>query len=387
MHDGRRGAASIVDVARRAGVSPKTVSRVVNGDAHVSERTLRRVRQAIQELGYVRNVSAARLRAKRSFEVALVYYRGFPLFGWVGDIISSAVRAATTRGYEVITHPSDLPGQQSKEQLLKLVDERRVEGLIFLPPFGGFDEITDALAHGTAPYVAIQPPNSDVPWPSVSHEYRKCAAEMTHYLIDMGHRRIGFIQGSPSIPSTFERLAGYRAALQERGIAYDPALVRSGEFNFETGVVFGRQLLTMKQRPTAIFGCNDEIAAGVIQAAYRIGLRMPDDLSVAGYDDADWARMLTPALTTISQSAAQTALEATELLLNLIGGNQEETADLPVRRQLPGKLLVRESTGPAPLEPNDGMPTVSDKKAQPRRGHKGRKPGCGAGTPAETVTS
>jgi len=275
--------------------------------------------------------------------IAAAYSKGPSTGTWYLDVLQSAVTKATEFGYELVLHPCYLMLPEEQQRTLRLVEQGTVDGLLLLPPYGGRSRFTDLLVRQAVPFVQIEPPSLDARSVSISVTNKQGAIDMTEYLISIGHRSIGFIKGGSFTRVTEERFAGYREALERHGISFDPALVLQGDFGFESGIVNARLLLKQQPRPTAIFASNDEMAAGALQAAYQSGLSVPDDVSVAGYEDYSWARRLSPPLTTVHGQITETVTMATELLIRLIDG---ETIPEPLYREVATSLVVRESTGP-----------------------------------------
>ena len=337
---------TIQDVAAKAGVSKKTVSRVINGESYVTEATARKVEAAIADLGYVPNVSARRLASKRSHVLTLVYQAEEPP-GWLTHVIQGIVQAAAAHGFEVVIHPCDTGAEASQRSLQALVLRGGTDGLILLPPFGSLSDFNLALHESGLPMASIEPSDPNLPWPAASITNHAGAREMTAYLVGLGHTRIGFILGPADYRGSWERLEGYRAALAEAGVAEEPALIVQGNYTFESGLEQGRVLLAMAQRPSAIFASNDEMAAGVIQAAYEHGVRVPDELSVVGFDDSTLACRLSPPLTTIRQPTVELAARVTEALIRRINGGGAEEG----RVEMATSLVVRGSAAPRGLAP------------------------------------
>lgn len=337
---------TIQDVADRAGVSKKTVSRVINGESYVTEGTLRKVQAAIADLGYVPNVSARRLASKRSYVLALVYQAEEPP-GWLTHVIQGIVQTAAAHGYEVVIHPCEPDEDSAQRSLQALVTRGGTDGLILLPPFGSKNPFNLQLHESGLPMASIEPSDPNLPWPAATITNVQGAREMTAYLLSLGHSRIGFILGAADYSGSWERLDGFKAALEDAGIPVQDDLVVQGDYHFESGLAQGRALLAATPRPTAIFASNDEMAAGVIQAAGEMGLRVPEDLSVVGFDDSTLACRLTPPLTTIRQPTVELASRVTEALIHRINGEEDDGG----RIEMKTNLVIRKSAAPRGLAP------------------------------------
>jgi LacI family transcriptional regulator len=331
---------TIQDVAIAAGVSKKTVSRVINGEDYVTECTAEKVQAAIAKLGYVPNVSARRLASKRAYVLTLVYQAEEPP-GWLTHVIQGIVQTAAKHGFEVVIHPCEVEQAASQRSLEALVMRGGTDGLILLPPFGSKTDFNVGLHDSGIPLASIEPSDPDLPWPVATITNRQGAQDMTEHLLSLGHRRIGFILGPEDYSGSWERLDGFKAALAAASLAVVEELVVSGDYTFESGVTQGRVLLARPTLPTAIFASNDEMAAGVIQAAYELGLRVPDDISVVGFDDSTLACRLSPPLTTIRQPTVELATRVTAALIRQINGDDEEDGE--ARIEMTTSLVVRDS--------------------------------------------
>ncbi len=329
---------TIQDVAKAAGVSKKTVSRVINGEDYVTEKTAERVQQAIASLGYVPNVSARRLASNRSYVLTLVYQAEEPP-GWLTHVIQGIVQTAATHGYEVVIHPCEAEEKASQQSLQALVMRGGTDGLVLLPPFGSKTAFNLRLFEEGMPMASIEPSDPDLPWPVATITNRQGAYDMAAYLLSLGHRRIGFILGPSDYSGSWERLDGFKAALAAEGVPHEEGLVVAGDYTFESGLAQGRILLAAPMLPSAIFASNDEMAAGVIQAAYELGLRVPDDISVVGFDDSALACRLSPPLTTIRQPTVELAAQLTEALIKRINGDEGEET----RIEMTTCLVIRDS--------------------------------------------
>ena len=304
--------ATIIDVAREAGVTFKTVSRVLNGETNVREQTRARVMTAVKTLDYRTNHNARNLRARQSRIICLLYAN--PSRNYVGEVHLGALQRCQTEGYSLITE--DLTANPGA--VLEQLREHRV------------------------PFVRIAPSETVAQGRDVAIDDAAAAKEMTAYLVGLGHRRIGFIRGPFTHAQAGFRFEGYRAGLEAAGIGYDPALVIEGDFTFDSGIAAAEKLLDLDSRPTAIFASNDDMAAGVIAACYRRRIQIPQELSVAGFDDTPLASTISPSLTTIYQPSRELASEAVGLLLEEISAPSET----PRRHLLKYRMVPRDSTAP-----------------------------------------
>ncbi len=342
----KSGAVTIYDVAARANVSIKTVSRVINGEPNVREETADRVRLAARELYYRPNLSARSLRAERSFQVALWHgLYGGGISSYYTTIQNSFVRICTEMGFGAVLDPIDLAEKRIIRSAIASLAEKRPCGVVMTPPFSDNEELLLQLEGTKTAFVCVSPAIEYADRPFVTTDDLESARAMTDYLIDYGHRRIGFISGDPDHGAAARRVVGYRAALRVRGIPIDDRLVTTGGFNFESGAESARKLLSLRERPTAIFAANDDMAAGVVYIAHDLGLRVPDDLSVAGFDDTAIARYIHPGITTIHQPIREMTRTAIEYLV--IRARQPDGGEMDLlARRIPCRLVIRESVGP-----------------------------------------
>jgi LacI family transcriptional regulator len=247
------------------------------------------------------------------------------------------------RGYRLLFHPCDARSPTLAEELLGLRDDPGVEGLILSPPLSGQGLLIERLTAGHVPLALIAPPipTSD----AVMIDDEAAAVAATEHLLELGHRRIGFIAGHPDHAASPQRQRGYQRALVAAGVAVDPQLIEPGEFSFESGRRAARRLLARRRgRPTAVLASNDDMAAGVIAEAHASGLILPRELSVVGFDDAPLASMLWPPLTTLHQPIAQIAALAARRLLDRVQGHPLA----PMPAPLAFHLVRRASTAPPP---------------------------------------
>jgi LacI family transcriptional regulator len=336
--------ATIKDVAERAGVSLKTVSRVINHEPAVRQDTLARVLKAIDELNYQPDISARSLRGARSFAIGVVYDNPNPYY--IIAVQNGALSVCRERGYGLQIHPCDSTAPRLAENLCDLVVRSRLAGLVLAPPMSERVALLRKLTQHAIPFVRIlsaaRDPNDG--YPCVFVDDRDAAYDITEHLIQLGHTRIGFLWGGKQHRSSPERYRGYEDALRDYGIALDRKLVVEGDYSFDDGFRGARKLLALGNRPTAIFGSNDEIAAGVLAAARAAGMDVPYDLSIAGFEDSPFSKQSWPALTTARQDTEVIAQHAARLLLAQVG-KQGDSA--PVRNEgFSPELVVRGSTAP-----------------------------------------
>ncbi|MDE1149875.1 MAG: LacI family DNA-binding transcriptional regulator [Azospirillaceae bacterium] len=335
---------TIIDVARQSGVSIKTVSRVLNGEPYVNRATLDRVTQAIKDLGYQPNMSARTLAGKRSYLLAHLY--GDPAGPYTMEIQAGLLNRCRALGYHLLIEEIDYRGDDVEQRVRAVLDWLRPDGVVLTAPITDNPAVLSVLAGKSVPVVRVTPEPGGEVSSSVWIDERQAAAAMTRHLLALGHRRIGLIKGPGNHAATDRRHQGYHDALAEVGIAEDPALVEQGAFTFPSALPCADRLLGLSDRPTAIFACNDEMAAGVIVAAQARGLKLPDDLSVAGFDDCPIASMTWPALTTVRQPMKQLGEEAADLLIARLTERRNNGA-VP-HRLVPHEMVVRASTAPTP---------------------------------------
>ena len=336
--------ATIKDVARVAEVSLKTVSRVINNEPTVKEATRKKVQDAIDGLRYQPDMSARNLRGTKSYAIGLVYDNPNPYY--VVDVQAGVLQACRELGYSLQIHPCDATEGDIVEELSDLVRNSRLAGLVIAPPISEDDTVTEALTARGIHFVRIvsasSPPSGDAPCVYVND--RLAAHAVTDHLIGLGHKRIAFLLGEAEHHSSGERYAGYRTALEEHGIAVDPRLVLDGSYSFDSGFRRATDLLSADGRPTAIFGCNDEIAAGVLAAAKSLGLTVPGDVAIAGFENSPFSKHAQPPLTTAAQSIGDIAKQAMMLLVTELRPQAMSDSDRARKNEFVPELIARAST-------------------------------------------
>ena len=339
-----RAPATISDVAEVAGVSIKTVSRVFNEEPNVREETRRRVLQVVTDLDYHPNIAARSLAGRKSFLIGLLYDN--PCANYILGLQSGSLDRLRGDKWRLLVVPCEESARMGGKSTLSMVRAAGVGGVILTSPICDNAEIVNELLAARIPMVRIAPADSvgvDAVTPSVGMDDRSAAAEITRHLIGLGHRRIAIILGDPTHSSNNERWAGFCRAMDEAGLEIDPSLIGRGLYTFESGLEAARPLLERSDRPTAIFAQNDDMAAGAIIAAGELGIAVPGELSVAGFDDSQIASTVWPRITTIRQPIRAMAQAATDALVTLMEGSHRA----PEHRLMPYELIIRGSTGPA----------------------------------------
>ena len=325
---------TILDVAERAGVSFKTVSRVINGESQVRPATREKVQAAIEALGYRPNHNARNLRAKRTRRIVLLVAN--PSRNYLSELQWGAVQRCQDEGCVLTVETFDADNWPS--WLRK--GDGSVSGVLLPPPLGDNAGLLDALREADIPAVQIAAAAASRKFDGVLIDDREAARAMTDHLIRQDHSRIGFIGNTDRLEQTRRRWDGFKVAMDEAGLAIDDTLVRDGAFTFESGRQAASALLDFAEPPTAIFASNDDMAAGVLAETYHRRLRVPDDLAIAGYDDIPLATVLTPSLTTVHQPVEAMAAAAVDLLLARWNTPDRERQTVI----LPHELRIREST-------------------------------------------
>ncbi len=327
------------DVAARAGVSVTTVSHVINETRPVSDELRRRVLAAMDELGYQPNRLARSLRRGQTHTIGMIIPDSAnPFFA---EVARGVEDTSFENGYSLILCNSD--GDLDKELLYtNVLTEKRVDGILFVAAGLSTDRILD-LQHQKTPLVVVDRDLPDAAVDSVLTDNAQGGWLATRHLIELGHRRIACITGPSDLTPSADRVTGYRRAMREEGIPIDEALIVKGDFQYDSAYRASIQLLQMQDPPTAIFACNDLMAVAVMRAALEQGQRVPDDLSVVGFDDVRLAAFANPPLTTIAQPKHEIGAVAATMLLKRMQNHER-----PAHRQVfETSLVIRKSTAPA----------------------------------------
>lgn len=335
--------ARIEDVAAHAGVSTKTVSRVLNGHPSVRATLRTRIEASIRTLNYVPNPSARSLAGNRSYLVALLYDNPTVGSSYVMELIVGVLQACRGTPYNAVLHPFDA-GEDLATRIDGFVATHRPDALVLVPPHANNAKLLQRLDELDMRYSTISSKlrQSRI---DIGFDERRAAADIVEHLVSLGHRRIGHVTGLKGHGAHTWRLNGYRDALRKAGIAYDESLVVEGDFTFASGAAGARALLGRRRPPTAIFAANDDMACGVMREAYERGLAIPGHLSVCGFDGTPVSQLISPGLTTVCQPCRELGCQAVESVLQSI-------RDPAMRQQarVPYQVLLRASTA-APRKP------------------------------------
>ena len=337
--DGPRRRPTINDIARLAGVSKKTVSRVINASPYVQKETRERIEAVIAEHGYAPDPQARGLAFRRSFLIGLVYDNPNPQY--VVNMQLGLLDGMRGSGFELVVHPCNRASPTFLADLRGFVERQRLFGVVLTPSVSEDERVAELMADIGCAYVRVASVSVDTPQHMIETRDRLGGEAAAQHLADLGHRRMAFISGPPTFRSSRERREGFEAGLAARGLRLEAAYAREGAYTFESGIERARELLSIAPRPTAIFAGNDEMAAGVLQAARQMGVAVPQDLSVVGFDDFEIARRLWPSLTTIRTPTREIGRLAVERLMGREDEGREPKDRLP-------SLVIRESSGPAP---------------------------------------
>jgi LacI family transcriptional regulator len=331
---------TINDVARLADVSKKTVSRVINNSPFVKSETRKAVLDVMKDLGYAPDPQARGLAFRRSFLIGMIYDNPNPQY--VVNMQQGLLDGMRGSGFELLVHPCDRKSPTLLEDIRGFVERQKLFGVVLTPSVSEDERVVAVLREIGCEYIRVASVLLDEPSHMIVSNDHLGGAAVARHLADLGHARVAFISGPPTFRSSHERRRGFEAGLAERKLKLSPRYVVEGAYTFASGVDCGRRLLGLKQRPTAVFAGNDEMAAGVLQAARMGELRVPEDLSVVGFDDFQIAASVWPRLTTVRSPTREIGRTAS---LKLIGRLTETAGDAA---ETSPTLIVRESSGPPP---------------------------------------
>ncbi len=325
--------ATMIDVAKAAGVSLKTVSRVLNDEIYVKDETRVAVIEAANTLNYQFNQAARTLRAGSAQIVVLLVNN--PSRSYLENLHFGALKQCHRLGMQLVLDECE----DGLNGVKRVLDALAPAGIIIAPPLGDDPAVLDLLNARNVHYVVVAPDDPEKIQLSVSIDDELAAHEMTAYLISCGHQRIAFIKGHPTHGAANKRFAGYKSALLAHKIAVDDGIIQQGYFDWASGLQCAEALLDMTDRPTAVFASNDDMAASVLTAAYRRNIRVPRDLSVVGFDDNQIASIISPQLSTVFQPISELAAIAVDLLNGALSSIRPDNN----RVMLEHRIVIRES--------------------------------------------
>jgi len=358
-----RGSVTIQDVARTAGVSAMTVSRVINGEPNVRDTTREAVLAAIAQLNYAPNAAARSLAAGEATHIGLLYAN--PSAAYLSQFLIGALEAARRAGCHLIVESCESESADEQAEATRRFATTNVEGVILPPPLSESHAILAELDAVGIPVVTVAMGFPRAESLNVRIDDYAAAAEMTRHLLELGHREIGFIKGHPNHIASHERARGFADALQEYGLDPAEAPIEQGYFTFRSGLVAAERLLARRSPPTAIFASNDDMAAAAVSVMHRRGLSVPGDVSVVGFDDTLIATTIWPELTTVKQPIAAMAEAALDILLANVRARRAGTEPGSAEQVLGHEMIVRESSA----APRSGSARTSA-VAEPRTRHR-----------------
>jgi LacI family transcriptional regulator len=335
----QRNAPTINDVAKHAGVSPMTVSRVINGEQVVRASTREKVEAAIAALHYSPSAAARSLAGGEETRIGLLYSN--PSSSYLSEFLVGSLDQSSRSNVQLVIEKCG-----DDEQVQAVIDHLvrgRVDGIVLPPPLCDSEDVLRALEAADIPAVAVATGRSAPATSAVSIDDSRAAYEMTRHLIRLGHNRIGFIKGHPNQSASARRYEGYCAALTEAGLAADEALAAQGFFTYRSGLDAAEQILDLPDPPSAIFASNDDMAAAAVAVAHRRGLDVPGDLTVCGFDDTPLAVTIWPELTTIRQPIREMSQAAVEILVRELKGRKSAKPGEPTHMLLDHVLIRRQS--------------------------------------------
>ncbi len=337
--------ATINDVAKQAGVSIKTVSRVMNNEPSVRQPTRDKVMEVVTALNYKPNLAARNLAGTKAYSIAFIYDN--PNAYYIIDMQNGILSACKKQGFELLIHPCNSKSDNLLEEITNMIRHSRIAGIVLTPPFSEIPEFVQHILALDVDVVRIMSGDvtPDELSPCIMVNDHQASMSITQHLIDLGHKDIGFIAGETAHMSTVERLKGYKQALKNNDIAIDERLIIEGKYSFESGVEGAKRLMAGDKKPTAIFSCNDEIAAGALFSARLMGISIPEQLSITGFENSPFSRQTWPRLTTADQPNPKIAEDAANLLIAKVRKHPAKD----ISSQYTPQLIVRDSTSKSQL--------------------------------------
>lgn len=340
----RRGGniVTIHDVARHVGVSPMTVSRVINGEKNVREETRAKVLASVEALNYSPNLAARSLATQDSARIGLLYSN--PSVAFLSEFLLGILSESSQSGAQLLIESCE--GPEGATAALEKMKAAGCDGVILSPPLSDSSRVAKILKEMNLPFVCVAMARPDPQVCCVAIDDFKAAFAMTRRLIELGHRHIGFIKGHPNAYASQMRVEGFEAAMKKAGLKVDPSMVAQGYFTYRSGFDAAERLLSVKDRPTAIFASNDDMAAGAVATANRLGMDVPDHVTIVGFDDTAMASSVWPELTTVRQPIADMAGLSVRLMVDQIRAKRQGKPFEPVREIRDFALIERQSSAP-----------------------------------------
>ncbi|MCF2949592.1 LacI family DNA-binding transcriptional regulator [Paraglaciecola aquimarina] len=330
---------TINDVAREAGVSKRTVSRVINGSPSVGQATRERIDAVIKELNFQPDKQARGLASKKSYLLGLIYDNPDALY--IDQVQRGCLTVCTNLGYELVVHPCHWQEDDFVEDCLNFISRSNVDGVLILPPVSESKKLASALRANNHPYVRIASADLDDHANIVISNEREAMQDIAEHLVSLGHKDIAMISGPSPFCSSRERLEGFTDSLKKLNIDLPAHRVIEGQNSYESGLEIAKNIFSGTDLPTAIFANNDEMAAGVIRVASDLGIKIPEQVSLAGFDDNIFASRIIPSLTTLRRPVQEISVVATKKLIQAINPQNKAVEQTTVIKPY---LITREST-------------------------------------------
>ena len=328
---------TIKDVSSHAGVSIKTVSRVINNEENVAESTKSKVLASVKKLGFKPNKNAQSLRSKRSYMIALLFDN--PNKSYLADIQNGVLRVCKKTGYNLLLQECNYLDKNLSNSIINFVKDSKIDGLIITPPLSNIDDLLNNLELADIQHTIITPSTKKISSLYVSSDDFDASYKMTKKIINLGHIKIGFVKGHEMHLTSSLRFSGFINAMDEHKLERNYEWIIQGDYSFESGFQAGEKIFSTTERPTAIFASNDSMAAGVMKSAQMKKILIPDELSIIGFDDSLVAKQLWPSLSTVKQPVNEMAFHATKLLIGKFDGLTEKI----VSKEFKSKIIIRES--------------------------------------------
>lgn len=330
---------TINDVARIAGVSKRTVSRVINGSEAVGKKTREHIETIIKEVNFQPDKQARGLASKRSYLLGLIYDNPDALY--IDQVQRGALEICATLGFELVVHPCQWLNQDFIEDCLNFIGRSRVDGVLILPPVSESNLLAETLTKENVPYIRIASTDLEDSNNIVITKEREAMTELANHIVELGHKNVAIITGPMNYHSSKERLGGLTEVFSKHGIVIGPDNLIEGKNRYESGLECAKTLLSRSPRPTAILANNDQMAAGVIRAAFDLGIKVPEELSVSGFDDNIIASRIIPSLTTMRRPVEEISKLATQKLIQNIKPDPKASNN---KITVTPYLITREST-------------------------------------------